>query len=128
MFQCLLGEDNPVHFLQWWNENPIVLGGDRYSSSPGLEVHYIPHSGDQVFELKIQPIQADKLEFTQQCLARLLESGKHHCVNLKLKHESSVLATATLHVDSDCRWAVGEGEWICLKGHPRHWQLECSVE
>jgi hypothetical protein len=115
---------SPEGFLHWWNENPIVLGGDRYSDSPGLAVYYIQHSGTNTFEIRVEPIQPDQLEFTQYLLGRVLGDGAaKNSIKVRVKSGQTELAVAVLYVDDQRRWASGEGCWNTLKGHPRNWEL-----
>lgn len=128
MLERFFDNRTPSGFLHWWNENPIILGGDRYSASPGLGVYYIQHSDESTFDLKIEPIQQDKPDFTQAFLERIVEQdSSKHLIQLKLKDDNDVLATAILHVDEHRRWALGEGNWYALKGRPRDWTLECQL-
>lgn len=129
MFNAFIGSDkSPSGFLEWWNDHPIILGGDRYSALPGLAVYYIQHSNGKNFELKVEPVQQDQLVFTQDFLSKVLGGDTDkHCIQLKVKHEQCELATAVLYVDDQRRWAAGEGQWQTLKGSPRNWELECSV-
>jgi hypothetical protein len=116
--------ESPEGFLHWWNENPIVLGGDRYSDAPGLAVYYIQHSGANTFEIRVEPIQQDQPEFTQRLLERVLgDDSVKDTIKIKVRHGSTELAAAVLYVDDQRRWASGEGCWNTLKGHPRNWEL-----
>ncbi len=127
MFEPWLDAKGPDSFLHWWNENPIIFGGDRFSDSPGIAVYYIQHSNQTTFELKVEPIQVDRLEFTQSFLERLLkQSNENDIVDIKVKYRDLLLATAVLHVDECRRWALGEGQWFTVAGHPRSWILECG--
>lgn len=129
MFNGFIGSDkSPSSFLSWWNDHPIILGGDRYSALPGLAVYYIQHSDGKTFDLKVEPVQQDHLVFTQAFLGEILASDTtKHCIQVTVKHERCDLATAMLYVDDQRRWAVGEGRWSMLKGSPRYWELECLV-
>jgi hypothetical protein len=129
MFSTFVGNNkSPAGFLEWWNDHPIILGGDRYSALPGLAVYYIQHSNSETFELKVEPVQQDQLTFTQDFLDKVLGNDSNkHCIQLKIKHEQYELATALLYVDDQRRWAAGEGQWQALRGLPRHWDLECLV-
>lgn len=125
MFSSLVDTNkSPEGFLDWWNENPIVLGGDRYCESPGLAVYYIQHSNAKTFDIRVEPIQQDQFAFTQSFLERVLgKDPVSYCLKIKVMHENNVLAEAILHVDDQCRWAAGEGAWKTLRGNPRNWEL-----
>ncbi len=128
MFASLVDDTkDPEGFLDWWNENPIILGGDRYGDSPGLAIYYIQHSDAQTFELRIEPVQPDQLDFTKSFLGRILGDDPQNCrLKVKLSYNDCELAQAVIYVDQQYRWAAGEGIWNTIKGHPRNWEL--SVE
>ena len=132
MFEFVSHAESPEHFLQWWNDNPIVIGGDCYSGSPGFSVAYVPHTNTKTFELKIEPLQYDQLSLIRGFLKQLgcegvsVKGASIKGVPLKIRHNNLILATAELYIDEDYRWALGEGEWFVVTGHPSHWILECG--
>lgn len=129
MFSRFIGNNNtPSGFLSWWNEHPILLGGDRYSDFPGLAVCYIQHSNHRTFELRVEPVQQGKIDFTKHFLNQMLDNDEtKHCIQLSITHDQRELATAELYVDTERRWAAGEGCWQELQGNPQHWELEYQV-
>ena len=128
MFEYLPNASSSASFLQWWSDNPIIIGGDRFSDAPGMAIHYIQHSNANTFELKLEPIQADRPRFTQLCLGGMFEAADNkHTLDIKLMCDEIPIASAILHVDSQRRWACGDGLWMSVKGHPSQWTLHCSA-
>lgn len=130
MFESLLdNQKNPHEFLAWWNNNPIVVGGDQYSARPGMLVSYIPHSDQRTFEIRLESVQQDRPAFIKNFLSGLSGGDKAPSgLDIVVSHEKTVIATVALTVDPLCRWACGDGEWLLLQGHPHCWTLEYRVK
>ena len=127
MFEYLPHASSSASFLQWWSDNPIVIGGDRFSDAPGMAIHYIQHSNAKTFELKLEPVQVDRPQFTQLCLDRMFETAADkHVLDIRLLCDEIPIASAILQVDDQRRWACGEGLWMNMRGCPSQWTLQCS--
>jgi hypothetical protein len=128
MFEYLPNTSNSASFLQWWSDNPIIIGGDRFSDTPGMAICYIQHSNAKTFELKLEPVQADRPRFTQSCLGRMLDTIEDkRTLDIQLMCDETTVASAILYVDEQRRWACGDGVWITMKGRPSQWRVDFSA-
>lgn len=102
--------------------------GDRYFNLSSLAVCYIWHSNNRTFELRIEPVQQEKTDLTQQFFNQMLNNDEtKQCIRLSITHDDKELETAELYVDAKRRWVVGEGLWQQLEGNPKHLELEYKI-
>lgn len=129
MFGYSLNTMEPEAFLQWWNEHPIILGGNKHSKTPGLSIHYIPYSDSSAFEILIQPVQQGVLGFLSEFLESLLGDAEHRHIDITISSgggdvPQQIIGTIHLTVGECMDVAYGEGRWFCLQGKPCEWRLD----
>jgi hypothetical protein len=84
-----------------------------------MAIYYIQHSNTKVFELKLEPIQVDRPQFTRLCLDRTFETvADKHALDIQLLCDEMPIASAILHVDDQKHWACGDGLWMTMRGCP----------
>jgi hypothetical protein len=54
-----------------WLKEPIYIGGDRFSDTPGMMIQLTLHRVGNGFDIELKPIHPDRPELTEQILKSL---------------------------------------------------------
>lgn len=100
--------EKPAHkTLYEWCEEPIYVGGDRFSKNPGLIIQLTPFTNSSGFDITIRPIQPDRVKFTQRCLQLLGNKQWYFLI-----HSGDELAiSGNIYIANTYEYATGEGRY-----------------
>lgn len=113
-----------IEFLEWWNNHPLIFGGDKYSSTPGMALYLMQDTDFERFSIRVEPLQPDKPEVTVSLLSTFFDVGPETTtVNIDIKDDVQFVAQIELSIREDRCQAWGEGEWLSLDTKPSSWSF-----
>ncbi len=128
MINICHNDSSPESFLQYWNDNPILCGGDRHSISPGFTINYLQHTDVETFEIQLLPVLPNCSDSLKTFLVGVLGlSNGQEQIEVTIRDEDVLLAKAHLKVGYQCRYVLGEGIWYQLQGQPKSWKVDYEL-
>jgi len=104
MFDFKLSKPANKKIYEWLSE-PICIGGDRFSKTPGFSISFTAFNTGSGFDIKINPVQSDRPEFMQA----LFQGFGYRAWCFYIYHGQKLLLSGEFKILSNYDIGIGKG-------------------